>query len=276
QLIQAHLLAEPLRPEEIGAALVERDDVAVVDLGEDPLLLPPDARPVGPLRRLVAVVEQLHPAARIAAREHLHLVLHFEERAARLAAVDDGGDRIARAAALLDALEPALVERGARLHLFPRFVGGEDKTTPAPPPIRATLLHRPRVRPLGVRVRSRSGAPSSPPRRPATPPIRRRSSAAPPPRPPLRWRCSGISGSPGSQPIRSDVCAFFGFACCCRPGILQRPRSHQPRCCSPSVRPLRLPRIWVTCWPRTRPGCIRSTSPSGRRTSSTRRPRPSA
>jgi len=67
QIVHTHDLPETLGPEKVGAAFIERDDVVVFDLGQDPLLLAPDAGAVGPLVALVAVLEKLHPRLGIAA-----------------------------------------------------------------------------------------------------------------------------------------------------------------------------------------------------------------
>ena len=75
EVVHADHLAEALGPEEVRAALVERDDVVVVDLRQDPFLLAPDAGAVGPLGGLVAVLEELHPRLGAAVGQRLHVVL---------------------------------------------------------------------------------------------------------------------------------------------------------------------------------------------------------
>ena len=47
--------AETFGPEEVGAAFVQRDDVGIVDVRQDPFLLAPDAGAVGPPRALYGV-----------------------------------------------------------------------------------------------------------------------------------------------------------------------------------------------------------------------------
>src|SRR5207302_11494479 len=64
---QSELSSVTLRPEEVRSAFVERHDVRVVDVGRDPLLLPPNAAPERPGGALVAIVEKLHPGGRTAA-----------------------------------------------------------------------------------------------------------------------------------------------------------------------------------------------------------------
>ena len=176
QIVEADLLAEPFRPEEVGIAFVERDDVGVVDVGEDPFLLSPDAGPVRPLGGLVALLEELLPFAGVAAPQFLHVVLDFEQRAASLAAVDDRVDRVARPA--FDALEPGL-RRLPLLHRFHLWIDATARTLdPAIPASvrRAAPLPRCSVparaaspEPVGVRGhRSADPTISSPP--PPSPP----------------------------------------------------------------------------------------------------------
>jgi hypothetical protein len=79
EIVHSHDLAEPLGPEQVRAALIERDDVLVGDLRQDPLFLAPDARAVGPLGGLVAVLEELHPRFGTAVGQGLHVVPHFQQ-----------------------------------------------------------------------------------------------------------------------------------------------------------------------------------------------------
>ncbi len=101
--------AEPLSPEQVGAALVKRDDIVVVDLRQYPFLFAPHAGAVRPLGRLVTVFEQLHPCLCIASGKGLEIVLHFQQRTARLAAIDNRVERILRSALLVDALKPCSI-----------------------------------------------------------------------------------------------------------------------------------------------------------------------
>src|SRR5690606_39224477 len=73
------LVTVALCPEQIGAALVHRDDVVVGDRGHDPLALAPNARPVGPLVQLVALVEQLGPLRARALGQGSEVVNDFEQ-----------------------------------------------------------------------------------------------------------------------------------------------------------------------------------------------------
>ena len=89
QLVHAEkLFAETLGPEEVGVSLEGGDDVIVVDLGEHPLLLAPDAGAVGPGGPADAGVEEGAPVLAVEALEGGHVVLHVEE-AAGLGAVHD-------------------------------------------------------------------------------------------------------------------------------------------------------------------------------------------
>ncbi len=80
--------AVALGPEDVGAALVHRDDVLVADLGTDPLLLAPDARAVRPRGALVAIVEEAHPRDRAAVPQGLDVVRDLQQLPAGGAVVD--------------------------------------------------------------------------------------------------------------------------------------------------------------------------------------------
>jgi hypothetical protein len=88
------LAAEALRPEEVGVALEEGDDVVRVDLREHELLLGPDARAVGPGGAADAGVEEVAPVGSRKPSERLHVVLDVEE-AAGAGPVDDLVERVA-------------------------------------------------------------------------------------------------------------------------------------------------------------------------------------
>jgi len=82
QVVHAEkLFAETLGPEEVGVSLEGGDDVVVVDLGEDPLLLAPDAGAVGPGGLADAGVEEVAPVLAVEALEGGHVVLDVEEAA---------------------------------------------------------------------------------------------------------------------------------------------------------------------------------------------------
>jgi len=57
EILNSNDFAKALGPEQVRSTLVERDDVLVGNLGQNPLLLAPHARPVGPLRGAVAIVK---------------------------------------------------------------------------------------------------------------------------------------------------------------------------------------------------------------------------
>lgn len=94
------LFAETLGPEQVGVTLEGADDVVAVNLGQDPLLLGPDAGAVGPRGLADAGVEEFAPVPAVVFFQGGHIVLDVEE-AARLGAVDDlvegvglGGGRV--------------------------------------------------------------------------------------------------------------------------------------------------------------------------------------
>ena len=116
ELVHAELAAEALGPHQVGAALVHRDDVLVADAGADPFLLAPHGRAVGPLRALVAAVEQLLPFVGGTAAERGQVVHHFEQIAARRAAVEWLLE-VVFAVAAGDALENGSVFHGAYVHI---------------------------------------------------------------------------------------------------------------------------------------------------------------
>ena len=109
EVVHADELAEPLGPEEVGSAFVERDDVVVGDLRQDPFLFAPDARAIGPLGGLVTVLEELHPRLGAAVGEGLHVVLYFQQRIAGLAAINDLVERILLIALFIDTLKPGSI-----------------------------------------------------------------------------------------------------------------------------------------------------------------------
>lgn len=80
-------LTESLGPEEIGVPLEGADDVVVVDLGQNPFLLGPDAGAVRPARGADARVEEGSPVVAVELLEGVHIMLDVEE-AAVAAAVD--------------------------------------------------------------------------------------------------------------------------------------------------------------------------------------------
>src|SRR4029434_8803356 len=100
----AKLLAVPLGPEQVGAALVQRDDVVVRHVRRHPLLLAPDPAAVRPGGSLVAGVEEAGPGGRALLLELAKVVGDFQEGAAGGALVYDVGEwQLARTP--VDALE---------------------------------------------------------------------------------------------------------------------------------------------------------------------------
>jgi hypothetical protein len=96
----AELPAQPLRPEEVGVALVHADDILVAQVGHDPLAHAPHAAAVGPARTADPFLEERLPIVRRAVAQRGHVVVHFEQTAAGGAGVDHVVDGIlARTAA---------------------------------------------------------------------------------------------------------------------------------------------------------------------------------
>lgn len=110
------LPAEALRPEEVGVALEEGDDVVRVNLREHEFLLGPDPGAVGPGGAADAGVEEVAPVGAREARECLHVVADVEE-AAGAGAVDDLVERVALVGV-------AIGGRGERLVPRREVVGG--------------------------------------------------------------------------------------------------------------------------------------------------------
>src|SRR5262249_26810659 len=98
EIAHPDLATEPLRPEEVRAALVERDHAIVGHVGTDPLLLPPHARPVRPDGALVALIEERLPRFRRPFGERrpqrVHVVDDVEQAVALRTAVDGRGDGV--------------------------------------------------------------------------------------------------------------------------------------------------------------------------------------
>ena len=109
QIIHPDHLAETLRPEQVRPPFVQRHDVVVADLRQDPFLLAPDTGAVRPLVALVAVLEELHPRRGAALGQRRRVVLHLQQRMALLALVHDGVQRIGGSALRVDALKPGSI-----------------------------------------------------------------------------------------------------------------------------------------------------------------------
>src|SRR5262249_15990849 len=89
ELVDADHFSKAPGPEEVCAALVKRDNVLVVNFGENPLLFAPDAGADRPLVAFIALFEKLFPAGGVALAQGGEVVLDFEQGAAFLAMVDD-------------------------------------------------------------------------------------------------------------------------------------------------------------------------------------------
>src|SRR6185436_21148000 len=93
RLAQPDLPAVALRPEQVRAALIHRDDEVVIDIRHHPFTLAPDAGAVGPTGALVALVEELAPICAALGAQRRHVVLHLQQPAAGRAAVNGLRDR---------------------------------------------------------------------------------------------------------------------------------------------------------------------------------------
>src|SRR5689334_17948191 len=93
KLFQAKEFAEPLGPEKVGAAFVERDDVVVVNVRQDPFPFAPNTRGVRPLVAFVAPFEKKLPASGGPAFQSFEVVLHLQQGVAPLAMINDGVER---------------------------------------------------------------------------------------------------------------------------------------------------------------------------------------
>ena len=116
ELVHAELAAEALGPHQVRAPFVHRDDVLVANAGAHPFLLAPHGRPVGPFRALVPAVEQLLPRLGGTAAQRGQIVRHFEQVAARRAAVERLLE-VVFAVAAGDALENGSVFHGVHVHI---------------------------------------------------------------------------------------------------------------------------------------------------------------
>jgi hypothetical protein len=108
EIFDTDLFAVAIGPEEVGVAFERRDDVLVVDEGNDPLLLGPHSGAVGIGVLAAAIVEEFDPRGRCPGSESVDVVVHFEQITARRAAVDHLEQaELARAA--VDALKPRVI-----------------------------------------------------------------------------------------------------------------------------------------------------------------------
>src|SRR5439155_6538186 len=101
-------------PEQVRAALVQADNVALVELWSDPLFFAPHPAAVWPRGALVAVVEQLHPRRRATRPQRVEVMRDFEQPVARGAAVQHVLERP------LPVLAAGAAEPGLILHATPR------------------------------------------------------------------------------------------------------------------------------------------------------------
>ena len=86
--------SERFGQKQVGAPLVHRHDVVVLNLGAHPFLLAPDARPIRPDRALVSLVEQSHPRRGTSIAQRLEVMRDLQQSAARRAPVDDRVERV--------------------------------------------------------------------------------------------------------------------------------------------------------------------------------------
>src|SRR5262245_5858447 len=114
EIAETELPAETLGPEEVCPPLVHGDDVCGIDGWADPLHLAPDRAAIGIARAHIARVEKVLPLLRRAITQRLHVVHHFQQRAALFAAIHDFIQGIALVATLLT-LKPGLITHGSAL-----------------------------------------------------------------------------------------------------------------------------------------------------------------
>src|SRR5262249_29134380 len=114
QVREPQRLAEAIRPKQVRAAFVHRDDAVVVELRHHPLFLAPDAAGVRPAVAALALVEEARPARGIALFERVQVMANFQELAALGAVVDDLLDVVAALTAS-DAAKCTTVFHGARV-----------------------------------------------------------------------------------------------------------------------------------------------------------------
>src|SRR5262245_6192427 len=149
QIAQAQLTAEAISPEEVRPALIHGDDVFRVDGRTNPLHLAPDGAAIGIARPHVARVEKLLPLLRRAVAQRLHIMRHFQERAAFFAAIHHFVQGVALVTTLLT-LKPGLITHDSAPSPSPRrgrcvaVAGGSVELSiharsPQPAPVDTTL-----------------------------------------------------------------------------------------------------------------------------------------
>src|ERR1041385_3048706 len=119
QFTQTHGFPEALGPKEVCAALIERHDILVLNLWQNPFLLSPNTRAVRPKIAFVSLLEELLPLASRTLPECSQVVRHVQQRAAPLAIVNDPVQRICRSAFRLNTLKPCSIAHRAKL-IMPR------------------------------------------------------------------------------------------------------------------------------------------------------------
>src|SRR5215510_15478706 len=108
EIAQSELTAETLGPEEVRPSLIHRDNVYRFDGRANPLHLAPDSAAIRIARPHIARVEKVLPLLRRAVTQRLHIVDHFQERAAFFASIDNFVQGITLVAPLLT-LKPGLI-----------------------------------------------------------------------------------------------------------------------------------------------------------------------
>ena len=108
QILEVKLLAIAIGPKEIGIPFESRNDVLVVDKGNDPLLLRPDAGAIGVVVLTQAFIKKRDPRRCSPGFEGFAVVMDLEQIAAGRTAVDNFQKaKLARAAP--DALKPSVI-----------------------------------------------------------------------------------------------------------------------------------------------------------------------
>jgi len=139
EILQVELFAVTVCPEQIGVAFTHRDDVGIVDKGNDPLLLGPNPGAIRVYVLTQAIIEQLDPGCRSSRRQRLHIVTHFEKASAFRAAIDDFQEVILPGT-IVNALKPRGITHDSRDFLR---LGGEVRNDQLPIHLRSNFSQRP-------------------------------------------------------------------------------------------------------------------------------------
>src|SRR4029453_4611910 len=112
EITQAELTAEALGPEEVRPSLIHGDNVFRFDGRANPFHFAQKGAAQRIARPHIARVEEVLPLLRRTATQRLHIVDHFQERAAFFASIHNFVQGIALVAPLLT-LKPSLITHGS-------------------------------------------------------------------------------------------------------------------------------------------------------------------